>query len=141
MIAVGKADECIQEEISRHEELSGLSSGGSCGMNKRKVVEQPKKRPNAKARKKDTTNKRKIRDQPDANHGERKSKSLFQKHKTNKRKERDQSVEKMTRKQTKKLGGVDIPTPALKRRGKSHRKYYFGFCQLMPSPILLCWEE
>ena len=55
-------------------------------MNKRKVVEQPKKRPNAKARKKDTTNKRKIRDQPDANHGERKSKSLFQKHKTNKRK-------------------------------------------------------
>eukprot|EP00959_Pyramimonas_sp_CCMP1952_P319049 6675463-Pyramimonas_sp.AAC.4 len=42
MIAVGKADECVQEEISRHEELSGLSaSGGSCGMNKRKVVEQP----------------------------------------------------------------------------------------------------
>ena len=57
-------------------------------MNKRKVVEQPKKRPNAKARKKDTTNKRKIRDQPDANHSERKSKSLFQKHKTNKKKER-----------------------------------------------------
>eukprot|EP00959_Pyramimonas_sp_CCMP1952_P037933 794009-Pyramimonas_sp.AAC.1 len=60
-------------------------------MNKRKVVEQPKKRPNAKvqkARKKDTTNKRKIRDQPEANHGERKSKSLFQKHKANKGKER-----------------------------------------------------
>ena len=34
MIVVGKADECIQEEISRHEELSGLSRGGSCGLNK-----------------------------------------------------------------------------------------------------------
>ena len=45
MIAVGKADECIQEEISRHEELSGLSRGGSCGLNKRKVIERPKKDP------------------------------------------------------------------------------------------------
>ena len=25
MIAVGKADECIQEEILRHEEISGLA--------------------------------------------------------------------------------------------------------------------
>eukprot|EP00976_Prorocentrum_cordatum_P097270 1190925-Prorocentrum_minimum.AAC.6 len=63
---------CTRGDFSRHEELSRLSSGGSCGMNKRKVVEQPKKRSNAKARKKDTTNKRNIRDQPDANHGERK---------------------------------------------------------------------
>ena len=54
--------------------------------------------------------------------GKRKSKSLFQKHKTNKRKERDQSAERTTRKKAKKLGGVDIPTPALKRRGKSYRK-------------------
>ena len=50
LIAVGKADECIQEEISRHEALSGLSKGGSCGLNKR--MERPKKRPNAKTRKK-----------------------------------------------------------------------------------------
>eukprot|EP00976_Prorocentrum_cordatum_P034419 700342-Prorocentrum_minimum.AAC.1 len=48
MIAVGKTDECTQEEISRHEELYGLSRGGSCGLNKRMVIEQPKKRPNAK---------------------------------------------------------------------------------------------
>eukprot|EP00959_Pyramimonas_sp_CCMP1952_P061311 1281585-Pyramimonas_sp.AAC.1 len=57
-------------------------------MNKRKVVEQPKKRQCEGPYMKDTTNKRKIRDQPDANQGERKSKSLFQKHETNKRKER-----------------------------------------------------
>eukprot|EP00976_Prorocentrum_cordatum_P049871 1006262-Prorocentrum_minimum.AAC.1 len=40
MIAVGKAEECIQEEVSRHEELSGLTRGRSCGPNKR-MVEQP----------------------------------------------------------------------------------------------------
>ena len=97
MIAVGKADECIQEEISRHKELSGLSRGRPCGPNKKMVIGQPKKRlNNAKTREKYITNKRKVRDQPDTNHGERKSKSLFQTHKTNKRKERDQSVEKMT---------------------------------------------
>eukprot|EP00959_Pyramimonas_sp_CCMP1952_P256507 5358049-Pyramimonas_sp.AAC.1 len=81
-------------DCTRHdEELSGLSRGGSCGrMNKRKVVGQPKKRPNAKARKKETTNKRKIRDQPNTNHGERKSKSLFQKHIRRTREKRDQSV-------------------------------------------------
>eukprot|EP00959_Pyramimonas_sp_CCMP1952_P202639 4237587-Pyramimonas_sp.AAC.1 len=45
MIVVGKADECIQEEISCHEELSGLSKGGSCGLNKKKVIERLKKRP------------------------------------------------------------------------------------------------
>eukprot|EP00976_Prorocentrum_cordatum_P071581 1180386-Prorocentrum_minimum.AAC.1 len=120
------ADECIQEEISRHEELSGLSRDGSCGLNsKRMVIERPKKRPNAKTtRKKCITNKRKVRDQPDTNHGVGKSKSLFQKHKTNKRKERDHSVEKMTRKKTKKLDGVDvyIHPAALKRRSKGRRK-------------------
>ena len=67
-------------------------------MDKRKVVEQPKKRPNAKARKKEKTSKRKIRDQPNTQSGERNLKSLFQKHKTNKRKEIDRPVEKMTRK-------------------------------------------
>ena len=93
MIAVDKADECIQEEISRHEELSGLSRGRPCGPNKRMVIGQPKKRlNNAKTREKFITNKRKVRDQPDTNHGERKSKLLFQKHKTNKRKERSRPV-------------------------------------------------
>ena len=40
----------------------------------------------------------------------------------NKRKERDQPVEKMTRKKTKNLDGVDVHTPALKRRSKVRRK-------------------
>eukprot|EP00976_Prorocentrum_cordatum_P055853 1127113-Prorocentrum_minimum.AAC.1 len=57
-------------------------------MNKRKVVDQTKKRPSVKARRKETTNKRKMRDQSETKPGKRKSKSLFQKHKTNKRKER-----------------------------------------------------
>ena len=56
------------------------------------------------------------------NHGERKSKLLFQKHKTNKRKERDQSVEKMTRKKAKKLDGVDVHTTTMKKRSKGRKK-------------------
>eukprot|EP00959_Pyramimonas_sp_CCMP1952_P087207 1824443-Pyramimonas_sp.AAC.1 len=108
MIAVGKAGECIQEEISRHEELSGVSMGGLCGMNKRKVVDQPKKRHNAKARRKETTKKRKMRDQSETKPGKRKSKFLFQKHTTNKRKERDQSAERTTRKKTKTLGWIAL---------------------------------
>eukprot|EP00959_Pyramimonas_sp_CCMP1952_P106338 2223285-Pyramimonas_sp.AAC.2 len=59
-----------------------------------------------------TNNKRKVK----AN-GERKSKSLFGMHnENNKRKERDQPVEKMARKRTKNLDGVDVHTPASKRR-------------------------
>ena len=90
MIAVNKADECIQGEISRHEEISGLRP------NKRRVVGQHMKRlNNEKTREKYITNKRKVRDQPDlggvdvhTNHGERKSKSLFRLHnETNTRKE------------------------------------------------------
>ena len=101
MIAVNKADECIQGEISRHEEISGLRP------NKRRVVGQHMKRlNNEKTREKYITNKRKVRDQPDSGHGERKPKLLFQKHKTNRRKERDQSVEKLSRKKAKKLDGV-----------------------------------
>ena len=88
------------------------------------VTGQPKKRlNNAKTREKYITNKRKVRDQPDTNHGERKSKLLFQmKHKTNKRKERDRSVEKMSRKKAKKIDGVDVHTPTVKRRSKVKRK-------------------
>ena len=105
MIAVNKADECIQGEISRHEEISVLRP------NKRRVVGQHMKRlNNEKTREKYITNKRKVRDQPDSGHGERKPKLLFQKHKTNKRKERDQSVEKLSRKKAKKLDGVDVYT-------------------------------
>ena len=89
------------------------------------TIERPKKRPNAKTRKRCITNKRKARerDQLDTNHDERKSKSLFRMHnETNKRKERDQPVEKMTRKKTKNLDGVDVHTPASKRRLKVRRK-------------------
>ena len=50
MIAVNKADECIQEEISRHEELSGLSRCRPCGPNKRRVIGQPMKRLNNNAK-------------------------------------------------------------------------------------------
>ena len=75
-----------------------------------------------KTREKYITNKRKVRDQPDSGHGERKPKLLFQKHKTNKRKERDQSVEKLSRKKAKKLVGVDVHTPTVKRRSKVRRK-------------------
>eukprot|EP00976_Prorocentrum_cordatum_P085794 1186241-Prorocentrum_minimum.AAC.1 len=45
-----------------------------------------------------------------------------QQQKKNKRKERDQSAERTTRKRAKNLGGVNIPTPALKRREKSYSK-------------------
>ena len=52
MIAVNMADECIQGEISRHEEISGLRP------NKRRVVGQHMKRlNNEKTREKYTTNK------------------------------------------------------------------------------------
>ena len=47
---------------------------------------------------------------------------LFQKHKTNKRKERDQSVEKLSRKKAKKLVGVDVHTPTVKKRLKGRKK-------------------
>ena len=40
MIAVGKADECIQEEISRHEEISGLAEKGQSSGYKRKDMGQ-----------------------------------------------------------------------------------------------------
>ena len=75
------------------------------------TVERPKKRLNAKTRKRCITNKRKARerDQLDTNHDERKSKSLFRMHnETNKRKERDWPVEKMTRKKTKNVYGCTM---------------------------------
>ena len=78
---------------------------------------------NEKTREKYITNKRKVRDQPDSGHGERKPKLLFQKHKTNKRKEsRDQSVEKLSRKKAKKMVGVNVHKPTVKRRLKGRKK-------------------
>eukprot|EP00959_Pyramimonas_sp_CCMP1952_P012487 263960-Pyramimonas_sp.AAC.1 len=77
---------------------------------------------NEKTREKYRTNKRKVRDQPDSGLGERKPKLLFQKHKKNRRKDRDQSVEKLGRKEAKKLDGVDVHTPTVKRRSKVKRK-------------------
>eukprot|EP00976_Prorocentrum_cordatum_P089065 1187594-Prorocentrum_minimum.AAC.4 len=69
---------------------------------------------NEKACEKCKTNKRKVKAT-----NERKSKSLFRMHnEENKRKERDQPVEKMTRKRRKNLDGVDVHTPASKRRSK-----------------------
>ena len=110
----------LQEEISRHEELSGLSRGGLCGTNKRKIVDQSKRPSSAKARKKET-NKRKVRDQPETRPGKRITKSLFQKKETNKRKERDQPVVR-TGKRTKQMSGTDVSTPVLKERRRNCRK-------------------
>eukprot|EP00976_Prorocentrum_cordatum_P092472 1188956-Prorocentrum_minimum.AAC.6 len=42
MIAIGKADICIQTESLSHEELSGRPLGGSSGRYKRKDTEQSK---------------------------------------------------------------------------------------------------
>eukprot|EP00976_Prorocentrum_cordatum_P061914 1176505-Prorocentrum_minimum.AAC.2 len=84
------------------------------------------------------TNKRKVKAT-----GERKSKSLFRMHnEENKRKERDQPVEKMTieRARPKKLDGVDVHTPASKRRSKVRRKSCIErsilVLPIMPSLIL-----
>ena len=72
---------------------------------------------NEKTREKYIKNKRrKVRDQPDSGHGERKSKLLFQKHKKIRRKDRDQSVEKLSRKEAKKMDGVDVRTPTLSEK-------------------------
>ena len=66
MIAVNKADECIQEEISRHdEELSGIFRGRPCGPNK-KIGQLKKRLNNAKTREKSVTHKRKVRDQSES---------------------------------------------------------------------------
>ena len=113
MIAVNKADECIQREISRHEEISGIRP------NKSRVVRQHLKGPNnEKTCEKRKTNKRKVKVT-----SERKSKLLFRIHnEDNKRKGRDQPVEKMTRKRPKNLDGVDVHTPASKRRSKVRKK-------------------
>ena len=54
---------------------------------------------------------------------EKKSKLLFRIHNEDyKRKGRDQPVEKMTRKRPKNLDGVDVHTPASKRRSKVRKK-------------------
>ena len=113
MIAVNKADECIQKEISRHEEISGIRP------NKSRVVGQHMKgHNNEKTCEKCKTNKRKVKVT-----SERKSKLLFRIHnEENKRKGRDQPVEKMTRKRPKNLDGVDVHTPASKRRSKVRKK-------------------
>ena len=115
MIAVNKADECIQREISRHEEISGIRP------NKSRVVRQHLKGPNNEktCEKCKTNNKRKAVKVT----SERKSKLLFRIHnEDNKRKGRDQPVEKMTRKRPKNLDGVDVHTPASKRRSKVRKK-------------------
>eukprot|EP00976_Prorocentrum_cordatum_P080799 1184118-Prorocentrum_minimum.AAC.1 len=142
MIAVGKADECIQEEISRHEELSGLSRGGFCGTNKRKIVDQPKNRPSAKPRKsllnKKETNQRKVRDQPEMKPGKRTKQSSFQKKETNKRKERDQPVVR-TSKRTKKTSGIDVCTPVLKEGRRNCRKPPLDPLQTPSRPPLDCY--
>ena len=71
MIAVNKADECIQREISRHEEISGIRP------NKSRVVRQHLKGPNnEKTCEKRKTNKRKAVKVT----SERKSKLLFRIH-------------------------------------------------------------
>ena len=74
---------------------------------------------NEKTCEKCKTNKRKVKVT-----SERKSKlSLFRiRNEENKRKGRDQPVEKMTRKRPKNLDGVDVHTPASKRRSKVRRK-------------------
>ena len=50
MIAVGKADECIQEEILRHEEISGLAEKRLSSEYKRKDLGQLEGSPSKKAR-------------------------------------------------------------------------------------------
>ena len=115
MIAVNKADECIQREILRHEEISGIRPSKS------RVVRQHLKRPNnEKTREKcKTNNKRKAAKVTN----EKKSKLLFRIHnEDNKRKGKDQLVEKTARKRPKNLDGVDVHTPASKRRSKVRKK-------------------
>ena len=87
--------------------------------NKSRVVRQHLKGPNnEKTCEKRKTNKRKVKVT-----SERKSKLLFRIHnEDNKRKGRDQPVEKMTRKRPKNLDGVDVHTPASKRRSKVRKK-------------------
>ena len=115
MIAVNKADECIQREILRHEEISGIRPSKS------RVVRQHLKRPNnEKTREKcKTNNKRKAAKVTN----EKKSKLLFRIHnEDSKRKGEDQLVEKTARKRPKNLDGVDVHTPASKRRSKVRKK-------------------
>ena len=106
----------MQREISRHEEISGIRP------NKSRVVRQHLKGPNNEktCEKHKTNNKRKAAKVTN----EKKSKLLFRIHnEDNKRKGRDQPVERMTRiKRPKNLDGVDVHTPASKRRSKVRKK-------------------
>eukprot|EP00976_Prorocentrum_cordatum_P071926 1180513-Prorocentrum_minimum.AAC.4 len=76
-------------------EVDNLKNHWTLPPNKKRVVGRPiKGLNNEETREKYKTNKRKVSEQPDLGHGERKLKLLFQKHiKTNRRKDRDQSVE------------------------------------------------
>ena len=51
MIAIGKADVCIQTESLSHEEISGRPLGGSSGRYKRKDMEQSEGSPTKKSKK------------------------------------------------------------------------------------------